>query len=71
MILQALLEEFPEEGEQIMELMPASERWALEKGKKEGELETIRKLLDNGFEPEKVAEALKIPVAEVRKAAKK
>jgi hypothetical protein len=69
-IIRELMEKFPEEGEQLMELMPAWERWAMERGKKEWELETIRKLLDNGFEPEKLAKALEIPLDEVQRAAK-
>jgi hypothetical protein len=66
-ITRELMEEFPREGEQLMELMPAWDRWAMERER----LAIIRKLLDNGFEPEKLAEALEIPMDEVRKAAQK
>ncbi|TNJ62400.1 Rpn family recombination-promoting nuclease/putative transposase [Paenibacillus hemerocallicola] len=69
----------PEEGEKIMELMPAWKKWGMEegieigfeKGKVEGKAEErhsiIRKLLDKGFSPEEVAETIEVPVDEVRK----
>jgi hypothetical protein len=70
-ILHELLKEFPEEGDKIMELMPASERWAMEKGEEMERRKIIRRLLDNGYDLEKVAETLGYPLDEVRKAAEK
>lgn len=73
-ILRELSEQYPEEGEAIMELMPAWKRWGYEEGIEEGiekgKEEIIRKLLDKGFSPEKVAETIEIPVDEIRKLTK-
>lgn len=73
-MLRELSEQYPEEGETIMELMPAWKRWGYEEGIEEGiekgKEEIIRKLLDKGFSPEKVAETIEIPVDEIRKLTK-
>jgi predicted transposase/invertase (TIGR01784 family) len=65
------LEEQLEEGESIMELMPAWKRWGYEEGiaegREEGREEIIRKLLEKGFSPEEVAATLDIPVDHIRK----
>ncbi|GIP35104.1 hypothetical protein [Paenibacillus sp. J2TS4] len=54
-----------------MELMPAWKRWGYEEGIEEGiekgKEDIIRKFLDKGFSPEKVAETLEVPVDEIRK----
>ncbi|XMB26420.1 Rpn family recombination-promoting nuclease/putative transposase [Paenibacillus sp. BR2-3] len=70
-ILKELLEQYPEEGEAMMELMPAWKRWGYEEGKEEGkeegQAEVIRKLLIYGFSTEAVAEATEIPLEEIKK----
>lgn len=82
-MLRELSELYPEEGEQIMELMPAWKRWGYEEGKEEGKAvgkaeglaegeekarkAIIRKLLDKGFSQEEVAETLELPIEEVRR----
>lgn len=78
-ILKELRELYPEEGEAIMELMPAWQRWGYEKGMEEGyekgkeegiekgKEDVIRKLLEKGFSPEKLAETIEVPVDEIRK----
>lgn len=54
-----------------MELMPAWKRWGYEKGMEEGlekgKEDVIRKLLEKGFSPEKLAETIEVPVDEIRK----
>ncbi len=54
-----------------MEAMSAWKKWGYDKGKEEVRQLTIRKLLDKGFEPEKVADLLDISIDEVYKATKK
>lgn len=70
-ILQELKEQYPEEGEAIMELMPAWKRWGYDEGKEEGreegQAEVIRKLLRNGFSPEAVAKAVEMPLDKIKK----
>ena len=70
-ILKELLEQYPEEGEAMMELMSAWKRWGYdegkEEGKEEGQAEVIRKLLIYGFSPDAVAEATEIPLEEIKK----
>lgn len=78
-ILKELSEQYPEEGEAIMDFMPAWKRWGyeegmeeglekgIEKGIEKGKEEVIRKFLQKGFSPEKVAETIEVPVAEIRK----
>ncbi|GGF93284.1 transposase [Paenibacillus albidus] len=74
-ILRELSEQYPEEGEAIMELMPAWKRWGFEEGKTEGkaegkaegQTEVIRKLLNHGFSPEAVAKAVELPLDEIKK----
>jgi predicted transposase/invertase (TIGR01784 family) len=69
-MLRELSEQYPEEGETIMELMPAWKRWGYEEGIEKGKEEIIRKLLDKGFSPEKMAETIEMPVDEIRKLTK-
>ncbi|MBP1997045.1 putative transposase/invertase (TIGR01784 family), partial [Paenibacillus eucommiae] len=70
-ILLELSELYPEEGEAIMELMPAWKRWGyeegIERGIEQGKEEIIRKFLGKGFSPEEIAETLELPVGEVLK----
>ncbi|MFD0717709.1 Rpn family recombination-promoting nuclease/putative transposase [Paenibacillus sp. GCM10027626] len=82
-ILRELRIQYPEEGERIMELMPAWKKWGYDEGKDEGREEgreegkevgreeerrlIIRKLLEKGFTPEKVADTLELPLDEVKK----
>ena len=54
-----------------MELMPAWKKWGYDEGKEEITKLVIRKLLDKGFEPEKVADILDITIDEVYKATQK
>ncbi|MEK8126378.1 hypothetical protein WMW72_00460 [Paenibacillus filicis] len=68
-----LREQYPEEGEALMELMPAWKRWGYEEGVEEG-LEkgigqAVRKMLQKGFTPEEIAETLEMPMEEVKKLA--
>lgn len=70
-IFQELKSQYPEEGEQIMELMPAWKKWGYDEGKEEERQLIIRKLLDKGFEPEKVADVLDLPIDEVQKVTQK
>lgn len=61
-----------------MELMPAWKRWGYEEGKElgkeegreEGREEIIRKLLANGFQPDKLAEMLNLPPQKIQKLTK-
>lgn len=70
-ILKELMIQYPEEGEAVMELMPAWKRWGYEEGKaegrEEGQTEIIRKLLLHGFTPEAVAKAVELPLDEIKK----
>ncbi|QUL53642.1 hypothetical protein KDC22_25255 [Paenibacillus tritici] len=82
-ILRELIDHYPEEGEAIMELMPAWKRWGYEEGKaegieegkaegkeegkEEGQAELIRKLLLHGFSPEAVSEAVELPLHKIKK----
>jgi predicted transposase/invertase (TIGR01784 family) len=74
-ILAELSKEYPEEAAAIMELMPAWKRWGyeegiergIEKGKEEANQNIALKLLNKGFSPEEVAEAIELPVEQVRK----
>lgn len=70
-LLRQLREEFPEEGESIMKLMPAWSREGYEKGiiegKSEGRSEVIRKFLDKGFSAEMIAKTLEVPEEEIRR----
>ncbi|MEK3697519.1 Rpn family recombination-promoting nuclease/putative transposase [Paenibacillus sp. FSL R10-2199] len=74
-ILRELMKQYPEEGEAIMELMPAWKRWGYEegieegkeKGKEEAQAEIIRKLLLHGFTPEAVSKAVELPLDEIKK----
>lgn len=74
-LLQQLSEQFSEEGVNIMELMPAWKKWGydegIEKGLEKGKEDVIRKLVDKGFPPEDVAEALETSVEEIRKITRK
>lgn len=70
-IFQELKSQYPEEGEKIMELMPAWKKWGYDEGKEEERQLIIRKLLDKGFEPEKVADVLDLPIDEVQKVTQK
>ncbi|MCA0757567.1 Rpn family recombination-promoting nuclease/putative transposase [Paenibacillus sp. N4] len=73
-ILRELSLQYPEDEVTIMELMPAWKRWGYEEGKElgkeEGKEEIIRKLLANGFHPDKLAEMLDLPPQEIQKIAK-
>ena len=69
-MLRKLSEEFPGEGDAIMELMPAWKRWGYEEGKEESRLIIIRKFLDKGFSPEEVVEPIDVSVDEIRKLTK-
>lgn len=70
-IMRELAKENPEEGEAIMELMPAWKKWGFDEGVEKGiekEREhTVKKLLAKGFSPEKVADTIELPIEEVRK----
>lgn len=66
-LLQEMREEFPEEDETIMQLMPAWSREGYEKGMVEGESKVIRKLLDKGFSLTTIAETLEMSEEEIRK----
>ncbi|WP_405116013.1 hypothetical protein MHH28_14430 [Paenibacillus sp. FSL K6-1217] len=78
-ILSELIVHYPEEGEAIMELMPAWKRWGYEEGKaegieegkaegkEEGQAELIRKLLLGGFSPEAVSKAVELPLDKIKK----
>ncbi|MEK4043982.1 Rpn family recombination-promoting nuclease/putative transposase [Paenibacillus sp. FSL H8-0048] len=70
-IIQELMIQYPEEGEAIMELMPAWKRWGYEEGIAEGiekgQAEIIRKLLLHGLTPEEVSEAVELPVEKIKK----
>lgn len=70
-ILRELIDHYPEEGEAIMELMPAWKRWGYEEGiaegREKGQAEIIRKLLLNGFTPEAVSKAVDLPLDEIKK----
>src|SRR5690606_22343542 len=78
-ILYDMKNEYPEEGEAIMELMPAWKKWGYDEGREEGReegrqegrqegrAEAIRKLLNKGLAPEKVADLLELPIDEVNK----
>jgi len=61
-----------EEGDQILKLMSAWKRRGYDEGKAEGyeeaKKDVIHKLLSKGFDPEKIADALELPVDEVKKA---
>ncbi|SDC20799.1 conserved hypothetical protein (putative transposase or invertase) [Paenibacillus sp. UNCCL117] len=86
-LLQEIRELYPEEGEALMELMPAWKRWGYEEGMEEGiekGLEkgieqgiekgieqAVRKMLDKGFSPEEIAETLDLPMDGIRKLALK
>ncbi|WP_159887496.1 Rpn family recombination-promoting nuclease/putative transposase [Paenibacillus puerhi] len=77
-LLRELHEHYPEEGESIMELMPAWKKWGYEEGKEEGREEgkeegreeIIRKLLLKGFSPEELAKTIDLPVETIRKLSK-
>ncbi|WP_458476142.1 Rpn family recombination-promoting nuclease/putative transposase [Paenibacillus sp. TH7-28] len=81
-MLNELTNQYPKEGETIMELMPAWMRQGYEKGLEEGlekgieevvkavqtERQNIaRRLFAKGFSLEEVAETIKLPIEEVRK----
>ncbi|WP_159881362.1 Rpn family recombination-promoting nuclease/putative transposase [Paenibacillus puerhi] len=74
-LIRELREQYPEEGEALMELMPAWKRWGyeegiedgLEKGIEKGIEQAVRKMLIKGFTPEEVAETLELPMEEIRK----
>jgi predicted transposase YdaD len=96
-IMEELRMLYPEEGEALMDLMPAWKRWGYEEGMEEGLMKGIEKgietgmekgrahglqegkeeerrtiiqrLAAKGFSPEDIAEALELPVAEVRRLA--
>lgn len=53
-----------------MELMPAWKRWGYEEGIIKGKEEIIRKMLDKGFTPEKVADTVELPLEEILKLTK-
>lgn len=81
-IIKELMIQYPEEGEAIMELMPAWKRWGyeegiaegieqgiekgMEKGIEQGQAEIIRKLLLHGFTPEAVSKAVELSVERLR-----
>ncbi|CAM4481178.1 Rpn family recombination-promoting nuclease/putative transposase [Paenibacillus macerans] len=70
-MLYELTNQYPEEREAIMELMPAWMRLGYEKGREEG-VQTERqnialRLIAKGFSLEEVAETIKLPIEEVRK----
>lgn len=79
-IILELSRNYPEEGEQMMELMPAWKRWGYEEGREEGRQEgreegreegtqaMIQKMLSKGFAPEVIADTFEISVDEVKKA---
>ncbi|QJD87583.1 Rpn family recombination-promoting nuclease/putative transposase [Cohnella herbarum] len=77
-VLRELLNQYPEEGDNIMELMPAWKRWGyeegieegLEKGKAEERKMTVRKLLAKGFSDEQIAETLEISLDEIKRLAR-
>ncbi|WP_334075948.1 MULTISPECIES: Rpn family recombination-promoting nuclease/putative transposase [Paenibacillus] len=78
-ILLELTQHFPEEGEHIMELMPAWKRWGYEEGLVEGmekgvqkgieeaRLKVAQKLFEKGFSLEEIGETLELPTEKVRK----
>jgi predicted transposase/invertase (TIGR01784 family) len=78
-VLRELNEHYPEEGEAIMELMPDWKRKGyeegiekgIEQGREEGRIaakeEIVRKFIEKGFPTDKVAEALDMPLDELRK----
>lgn len=80
-LLRQLSEEFPEEEEAIMDLMPAWKKWGYDAGREEGKVAgleagreeerqaIVRKLLSKGFTPEEVADTLELPLNEVRRLA--
>jgi len=80
-ILREIQSEFPEEGANIMELMPTWMRMGYEKGMeegveegmkegmKEGKKEIVQKLLRKGFSHEQLAETLDISVEDVKELA--
>ncbi|MBB6734304.1 transposase [Cohnella zeiphila] len=74
-MLRDLGKQDPEGAKAIMEmkdLVPMWKRWGyeegIEKGREEGRLQLIRKLLEKGFDPDEVAATLELPLDEVRKA---
>ncbi|MCA1296094.1 Rpn family recombination-promoting nuclease/putative transposase [Paenibacillus sp. alder61] len=81
-ILLEIAQQFPEEGEHIMELMPAWKRWGYEEGLEEGiekgiekgmetaRLKVAQKLLEKGFSLEEIGETIELPVEEVQKLVK-
>lgn len=77
-ILLEIAQQFPEEGEHIMELMPAWKRWGYEEGLEEGiekgmetaRLKVAQKLFEKGFSLEEIGETLELPVEEVQKLVK-
>ncbi|MEK3834559.1 MULTISPECIES: Rpn family recombination-promoting nuclease/putative transposase [unclassified Paenibacillus] len=74
-IIKELMIQYPEEGEAIMELMPAWKRWGyeegiaegIEQGIEQGQTEIIRKLLLHGLTPEEVSKAVELPVEKIKK----
>lgn len=74
-MLRDLGKQDPEGAKAFMEmkdLVPMWKRWGyeegIEKGREEGRLQLIRKLLEKGFDPDEVAATLELPLDEVRKA---
>ncbi|MFC5402750.1 Rpn family recombination-promoting nuclease/putative transposase [Cohnella soli] len=78
-VLKELQERYPEEGDAIMDLMPAWKRWGYEEGIEQGKAEgkeegkeeerslIARKLLSKGFTPEQVADTLELPLHQIVK----
>ncbi|NOU97457.1 hypothetical protein GC093_30160 [Paenibacillus sp. LMG 31456] len=70
-ILREFREQYPEEGETLMELMLAWKKWAYEEGIEKGIEKAVLKMLNKGFTPEEVAETLELPMDDIRKLAAK
>jgi hypothetical protein len=74
-LLAELKAQYPEEGESLMQLMPAWKKVGYdeglevgkEAGREEGREEVVRKLLQKGFTPEQLAETIDMPIDHIRK----